>query len=634
MLQNIRDKTQGWFTSVVIGVICVTFVFWGIHSFSGGGNTPNRVAKVDGVAISQAQLNATYNRLREQQQMQLGAGFVLTDAVQQKLRQSALQQLISSQALAAAATQEGLRFNPDQVGQVIGGISAFQDNGHFSPTRFVQAIASLGFTEQGFYDDVRNAMLINQMRVGLVGSNFSLPDEIAQALLLINQKRTIQFVTFLPKTYLSQAVVSPADIQAYYQQHQDHYKTAPAVTLQYLQLNLQDLVAQQHIDPSDAKRFYEANVSNYTIPAKWQLQTVFLAANSSQDGQASLKVMQQVVADLKQGKALDQLKATNANLQIQDSYWLNDKDLDPAIQSVVNHLSKGQVSAPIETAQGLVVVKLVAKQKAAVSSFEQVKAQVTQSLAQQKATQAFADASDELSQLTYTHPESLTAAATKLSLPLKTTVLLTEASPHVDLWANVDVRKAAFSSDVLAGNNSALINLNDSQVAVVRVLKSQPASVLPLTQVSAAIKTLLLQQKANLLAKADSEQLLRAIRTGQDPKALMQRHHWQWTQVKEAGRYSSSVNGAILNAAFQLAPPNKSPSIDVFRLAPDGFAVVQLLSITAAKSAELSAIQQRVMAQQIASGYAQLDYQLYVNGVMKKASIEVNQSPATLTPDE
>lgn len=625
MLQQIRDKTQGWFTTVIISVICVTFVFWGVHSFMGGGSdTPFTAAKVNGSVITQSQLTATYNRLKEQQQMQLGANFVLTEALSQKLHQTALEQLISSQALSAAALNDDLRFTFTQIADVIRGISAFQDNGHFSASRFVQAIASLGFTEQGFYDDVRAAMLINQMRVGIVGSNFSMPGEISTALHLINQKRDINYLIFPAKNFLNKTPVNAAAIQSYYQAHQNQYVTPESVELQYVSLDLNDTIAKMHLSDSEVKAFYDSNQSAYTLPAKWQLQTVFLAVNAPED-KHGIKTMKQVADALKHNQSLASMQAIDPSLQIQTSYWLNDKELDPAIQAVVSHLSEGQVSAPITTRQGLVVVKLISKQKASVQPYGQIKAQVATALAQQQAGQSFAEASDQLSKLTYSNPLSLAEAAKSLGLTIKTTGVLTKDSPKTGIWANSALRDAAFSSDVLAGNNSALLNISDTQVMVVRLVKHTPAAVLPLKTVSAAIKTTLQQQQAEQASKAQADALVALIRANPHPEAAMKTHHWQWVTAKAVGRYSSSINGSILNAAFQLARPSKVPSIKVFRLANGDYAVVQLFTITEAKDSALTSIQQRVMAEQIASGYAQLDYQLYVNSVMTKAHIDVTQ---------
>src|SRR3989338_2134976 len=174
MLQNIRDKTQGWTTRVIVGLVCAAFILWGAHSFmSWTGSGGSGVARVNGQDISPAQFNAAYQRLIQQQQAQLGPNFQLTDKVKATLKQSALQQLVVSAALVQAAQKRDLRFSPPQVGKIIAGISAFQQEGQFSPEKFSQTLASLGFSENEFFDNIRDAMLINQLRVGIIDSSFA-----------------------------------------------------------------------------------------------------------------------------------------------------------------------------------------------------------------------------------------------------------------------------------------------------------------------------------------------------------------------------------------------------------------------------------------------------------------------------
>ena len=88
MLQTIRDRSQGWLAGAIIGIVCVAFAFWGVHCyFMGGTGTPAEVvAKVGGKPIHQSELNATYQRLRQQQQMQLGAAFVIDQKMETQLK--------------------------------------------------------------------------------------------------------------------------------------------------------------------------------------------------------------------------------------------------------------------------------------------------------------------------------------------------------------------------------------------------------------------------------------------------------------------------------------------------------------------------------------------------------------------
>src|SRR6185312_7718306 len=140
MLQSIRDRTQGWITGVIVFLVCAAFALWGIHSYLEASGQPDIAAKVNKQSIQQADLSAAYSRLRQQQQMQLGADFVMDQKVEAQLKKQALDQLVMGQVLVQAAMKEGYRISMGQVYGALLMIPAFQVDGHFSRERFNEMI--------------------------------------------------------------------------------------------------------------------------------------------------------------------------------------------------------------------------------------------------------------------------------------------------------------------------------------------------------------------------------------------------------------------------------------------------------------------------------------------------------------
>jgi len=139
MLQNIRDRSQGWLAGIVVFLVIATFALWGIHSYlTSGGGQPDVVATVNGKKITQAMLNMAYERLRQQQQMQLGASYVIDQKAEMMLKKQALSQLIMAQVLSAAAIKEGYRITMGEVEGALLAIPAFQVNGRFSRERLMK----------------------------------------------------------------------------------------------------------------------------------------------------------------------------------------------------------------------------------------------------------------------------------------------------------------------------------------------------------------------------------------------------------------------------------------------------------------------------------------------------------------
>ena len=528
MLQNIRDKTQGWITRVITGLVCAAFVLWGVHSFmASSGPAQGFLARVNGQDISQIQFEAAYQRLLQEQQAKLGPDFNLTPSMQMKMKEAALEQLVTTTALAQAAEKQHFRFTPTQVGSVVGSSGAFQDNGHFSSAKFTQLVRSLGYSETEFFDNIRQAMLINQLRVGIVASSFSLPWEVKQINNILNQTRDVVFVKNSPNAYASQVKISSDDIQAYYQKHQDQFTTPQTVVLQYLSLNLADIAQNISAAPADVQQYYQTNMDRY------------------------------------------------------------------------------------------------AKAK----SFAEVKDKVRQDYIQDKATHVFSDKLDQLNNLTYTNPQTLEPAAKALGATIQTSDALTPDAEGKGIFANPQVKQAAFSKDVLAGNNSAPVNIDDAHVVVIRLLTQHPSAVKPLSAVQSQIQTILKQQKMQELATAAAQAMLSDVMSGKFtlPQAAAKANLKVSTQNNISQR--NAARDPISLYAFQLPRPSQRASVGMFRLASGELLVMQVVKASPDNpEASIDEVQQRVMDQQITNAYAQLEYQIYVNGVMNAANIRLSDA--------
>jgi len=116
MLQSIRDRSQGFIAWFIIAFIALTFALWGIHNyFSGGGKNNNVVAKVNGSKITEGQVLSAYERMRRQQEAQLGGAVPTNPTMQTLLKQQVLKQLISNHVLSDAAFKDGYRVGQQQV---------------------------------------------------------------------------------------------------------------------------------------------------------------------------------------------------------------------------------------------------------------------------------------------------------------------------------------------------------------------------------------------------------------------------------------------------------------------------------------------------------------------------------------
>ena len=267
MLQSIRDRTHGWIAGIIISLLILSFALWGISSYLLGGSANTAIAKVNGVEITQQQLSVAYERLRRQLQTQVNSEEAISVSTEAAIKERALQGLISTQVLKQASLAERYRISSRQIDNFLESMPEFQVNGQFSAARLQQILAGMGFTINDFIDLIRTTLLIDQPRLGIIFSSFSLPNEVTQMVTLLNQERDIDYLTLPFQYFLNRPlVISDSAILAYYQKHQDDFKTTEQVSIEYILLSLKDLIDSLYPTEEAIKTFYNENSNLFLQP--------------------------------------------------------------------------------------------------------------------------------------------------------------------------------------------------------------------------------------------------------------------------------------------------------------------------------------------------------------------------------
>lgn len=633
MLQNIRDKSQNWVLGVIIGLICLAFAFWGVHSYVEESGTQDVVAKINGQEIQRSALNTAYQRLRQQQQMQLGAAFVIDQKMEARLRKQAFDQLVMEQVLSQAAVKDGYRVTPEEVGGALLSIPMFQVDGQFSRERFNEVLNTILYTENEFLADLQKTMLINQVRSGLTNSAFALPDDVTTALSLVNQKREIKYLIIPVTQFKGTAQVSDSAAKTFYQQHTAQFTTPEQVSVEYIKLSLPALVAQLHFTDEQLNQYYQNNISDFTKPQRWHVAHILAKvpdnASPQQVADAQTKITN-IVQKINAGDSFAQLAQQNSddtasakNGGVLD--WFSPGMVDPAFEKAVATLKQvGTVSAPVRTKYGFSVIKLIGYEPAQLLSFDKVKDQVEKALAQQQGEQAFADASDKLSNLTYANPNSLDVAAKALNLQVQTTDLFSHQGGKDEITANPKIVDAAFSGDVLQGNNSDVVELDPDNLVVLRVKQHLVPSLQPFANARDQVMQLLTQQAEKEKAQQSGQELLSLLQQGKSVDEIAQQAHQPWQLVSGVGRFDARVPGAVLSKAFHMPrPQNNVPSKEGFVMPNGDYALLMVLDVKDGEVGKNAAVQQRIYGEELENGFGQLDYSLYVKNLLGKAKIDI-----------
>ncbi len=629
MLQTIREHTQGWIARVIITIIISTFALWGIHSYFVSAPMQMEVASVNGVDISKQQLSLAYERVRRQIQLEYGINHTITVKDESLLKQRALQALIEIEALKQAAIQQGYRISEDQVDRYLQNMPDFQVNGQFSVDRFKAALSSTLLSAGEFLDLIHTSLLIDQPKLGIVFSSFELPEETSNAIALVNQERDIDVITLpFSSVAASSIVITPEKIAAYYAAHHPEFMTQEQVVVDYVELSLRELAAQMTLSDAELKSYYNDNQNAYALPMRWVLADIEvpLAANASkEDSEKAHEKALALAAALKKGEDIAKLSQGNAssNLIKQGAIGLRQVPVD--LQKAVAELTHpNDVSAPIKTPRGYVVLKVIEVKPAQIASFDSVRDKVKAQLAKERAEQHFGALRDQLADESYEHPESLAPVAKKLNLAIKTSDPFVHDKAGKGIAQYTKVRNVAFSHDLLnSGLNSDVIPLDNDAVIVMRLKSHEAAKLLPLATVSKDIEKKLQAQAAETQVQQLAATLQGQLQGGADPQQVATTHHLAWQKQGYIGRYAQNVDSAILDTVFRMPPQNSGVNHIAYGVTklPTGYAVVAFKGMRPGTINDHK--QYTMFAEQVQTSQGLLEYELYKQSQISAAKIKL-----------
>ena len=174
---------MGWMMWVIIGLITVTFLFFGIYPSSGGGE---RAAKVGNTVITMDEVNRAYRNLSDNYKDLLKDKF--NDTIAKSLRSQALQELIVNRLMIDEAERIGLRVSDAELQAAIMRMPAFSVDGKFDKRAYDRILDRINMTPAAFEASQREFLLRQKME-NLIRDGVTVTDaELAAAYKQSNPK--------------------------------------------------------------------------------------------------------------------------------------------------------------------------------------------------------------------------------------------------------------------------------------------------------------------------------------------------------------------------------------------------------------------------------------------------------------
>ncbi len=617
MLTKIREKSQGAFAGVILTVICVPFVLWGINNYLNDGQEAP-VASVGKKDFFQRDVNKAY----EKYQQSLG-GLAVDEA---SMKSQALSKLIKDEVLLQYVHQKGLTITDDAIRDFVHTLPYFQTDGKFDEAKYKSMLSSQRMSSPEFVSQIKNALTMEQFQKSILDSSFATPYDIERVFKIQNQQRDVEYVT-IPATASTQMPNDDA-IKTYYDAHQTQYQVPEQMSVEYVELTLDDLAKTIEVTDEKVKAFYEEQKAQYSTPERRKVAHILFEINDKQDEKTALEKANKAKADLATkdfatlAKELSDDKLTGkdgGDLGL-FSAGVMEKDFDNAAIS----LKQGEVSAPVKSKFGYHLVKVTELTAEEIKTFESVKDEVAKTYQKSQAENLFYQQGEALTEAAYQNSDNLQAAATQLNLTIKKTGLFTKTQGE-GIAADEKIRSVAFSDEVLNGTNSTPIEMSNDHLVVLRLLEHKAAENKPLEQVKTdvikAVQTKQAQQQVVEIAKEIKTKLL----TGETLAKVAADYKLPVQKEVALKRMKKDFNVMLNEAIFKAAKPvGDKPTIFTVELTAHEQAVVSLSKVQEGVITEDDKKKIELAKKNIAKAVGDSEFNALLNTLEDKVDVEIN----------
>ncbi len=628
MLSSIRKNATGLGMSLLIGLLVITFSFWGVQNYLTGASN-DAVATVNGEKITVNDYHYKFNLYRQRLINQLGQNFDPSQLDTPLARRQFLEELINAEVLRQAASGAGFTVTPEQLRATISQAPVFQIDGQFSKEAYANFLRNRGQSAQAFEQTLTDEMTSSAVADLVSVSAFATDIEARQAWRLTNQKRDFDFVLLSPETFVTDYQPTNEEIEEFYREFGDLFMQPERVNVEYIELSLDDLARQIEIDEDAVRNAYEEGKANPASVGKRRAAHILITADGD-DAAAQTKARElydQIIsgADFSElAKAESQDPASAA--QGGDLGMVELGVMVPEFDQALFSMGWDEISKPVKTQFGYHIIKTFPY-----PAYDEVKEKLAQNLRMDEADEAFLSKANELETQVLESYDNLDEAAQKAGLEVKQTGLF-DRENATGIAAHPNFQQATFSTEVIEdGRNSDVIDLGDNHIAFVKLIEHKPAARKPLAEVKHEIIDSLKAQKGQELALAAGEEIAKAV-TGVESLALIAAERQLPLQShQQIKRTDPGVSRPLLQVAFSMPAP-KEGQVAV-KAAPVGggqVAVVALKGVHDVNASEAPATELEAIKAQIRRNAAENELQAVLEQLKADADIVVFEDRLSL----
>jgi len=563
MLSVMRKHAGSWIIKFLLAAIIVVFIPWGVQRYT--SQRSSRVAEVNGAIITLDDYRNTYSNLIEQMRQTFGDNLSddLIESLQ--LRKRALDQLVDKILMLQAAETLKIQVSDQELAEYIRNIGVFQTAGTFDQQRYVNTLNRNRLTPEAFEAQQREAMVIAKLQ-SIITGNVKVSDLEAQQWYKWNNTEVdLDYLLLEPKQFKN---IEPNDeeIQDYFEQHKESYKTAPKIKVRYLYLKPEDYESKVTLSEDDILDYYESYPDQFKTPKTVQARHILIAVGQDAEAdevESARKRAETVMNLAKEGRDFAELakqysegpsKSKGGDLGAFTREMMVKPFSDKAFS-----MQAGEISDPVRTRFGWHIIKVEKINPAKTLSLDEARGDIQKKLKADRSKNLAYDEVEALFDASF-EGKNLADIAEEHNLKIKTTEYFSPQKPPEGITDAVRFASAAFKLPV--DEVSDIQDFGDGYY-LLEVIDKVPPKIPELKTVEAKVRKDVIDVKKDEKARVKANAILTELKDGQPLSTVSQKFNLTPKQTGFFKRNDSiptiGNEPEIAHTAFELSDKNKLP---------------------------------------------------------------------------
>jgi len=622
MLQDIRDNLTGKIALIVLGAIVLSFVFVGGANFTTIGSS--YAAKVDGIDIYIGTFeNAYRDQIRDNPQFA-----ALPDDIRLQLRSNILEQLIQQQVVDNYLDEAGYKITDEQLTDIVHRFEEFQVDGSFDRETYENVLLSANLTATQFEAQQKLSLRRSQLQRAIIGSSVVPPSNYRRYLNLRFESRVVTTATISQESVADEISVTDAMIAAYYDENPLQFSLPETADVEYVEILRDSVAAEVNVSEEQLVEYYELNKDRYEQDEQRQASHILILFDDDEAG--AEVVANEMLTRVRGGESFELL----AGQYSKDSSTAgNGGAFDPRTRTqfsdelgdVVFSMREGEVEGPVKGEFGYHVVRLDTILESGPLPYEQLRAALLIELQEEEAEGLFLALERKLTDALFDAAD-IHALGAVVGVEVKTIAGFSRDSIE-PFDGNQRASDAIYDPTVLSGAQlSEVTELDANRTVVFAVAKHNEATRDALDNVSDEISAYLTASQAENLIAGRAQQMLDAVRAGDDFTAAATTVGAEAAPASLLTRDAQAADQSLATAVFTaLKPTQGNPTLGSTRNDLGGYTVYSLDAVVPGQPQSIPLADRDAGREQLVSQYGFGDYRAFQQALRDNAEVIINE---------